>query len=138
MAKVSGKIFDVQLFSKLLEFVKPYKTTYYFVMIAAILLSVFSTLTPYLLKITVDDYIRLQDYEGMVLMVSLMLGALLMEVLFQFLFVFYANWLGQKVIKDLRVKLFKKILDSIYSIPFNSYVPNPQNGNLEIVFLFRL
>ena len=88
MAKVSGKIFDIQLFSKLLEFVKPYKTTYYFVMIAAILLSVFSTLTPYLLKVTVDDYIRLQDYEGMVLMVSLMLGALLFEVLFQFLFVF--------------------------------------------------
>jgi len=110
MAKVSGKIFDIQLFSKLLEFVKPYKTTYYFVMIAAILLSVFSTLTPYLLKVTVDDYIRLQDYEGMVLMVSLMLGALLFEVLFQFLFVFYANWLGQKVIKDLRVKLFRKIL----------------------------
>ena len=110
MAKVSGKIFDIQLFSKLLEFVKPYKTTCYFVMIAAILLSVFSTLTPYLLKVTVDDYIRLQDYEGMVLMVSLMLGALLFEVLFQFLFVFYANWLGQKVIKDLRVKLFRKIL----------------------------
>lgn len=110
MAKVSGKIFDIQLFSKLLEFAKPYKTTYYFVMIAAILLSVFSTLTPYLLKVTVDDYIRLQDYEGMVLMVSLMLGALLFEVLFQFLFVFYANWLGQKVIKDLRVKLFRKIL----------------------------
>ena len=110
MAKVSGKIFDIQLFSKLLEFVKPYKTTYYFVMIAAILLSVFSTLTPYLLKVTVDDYIRLQDYEGMVLMVSLMLGALLFEVLFQFLFVFYANWLGQKVIKDLRIKLFRKIL----------------------------
>ena len=110
MAKVSGKIFDMQLFSKLLEFVKPYKTTYYFVMIEAILLSVFSTLTPYLLKVTVDDYIRLQDYEGMLLMVSLMLGALLFEVLFQFLFVFYANWLGQKVIKDLRVKLFRKIL----------------------------
>jgi subfamily B ATP-binding cassette protein MsbA len=110
MAKVSGKIFDVQLFGKLLIFVKPYKTTYYFVMLAAILLSLFSTLTPYLLKVTVDDYIRVQDYKGMVLMVSLMLGALIMEVLFQFLFVFYANWLGQKVIRDLRIKLFKKIL----------------------------
>lgn len=110
MAKVSGKIFDVQLFGKLLIFVKPYKTTYYFVMLAAILLSLFSTLTPYLLKVTVDDYIRVQNYNGMVLMMSLMLGALIMEVLFQFIFVFYANWLGQKVIRDLRIKLFKKIL----------------------------
>ena len=110
MTKVSGKIFDTQLFRKLLEFVKPYKTTYYFVMTSAILLSFFSTLTPYLLKVTVDDYIRLQDYKGLVLMVSLMIGTLIFEVLFQFLFVFYANLLGQKVIKDLRVKLFEKII----------------------------
>jgi subfamily B ATP-binding cassette protein MsbA len=67
-------------------------------------------LTPYLLKVTVDDYIRLKDYEGMILFVGLMLGALVLEVVFQFLFVFYANWLGQKVIKDLRVELFEKIV----------------------------
>ena len=109
MAKVSGKIFDVSLFSKLMVFAKPYKATYYFVMVAAILLSVFSTMTPYLLKITVDDYIRPRDYQGMVLFVSLMFGALILEVIFQFLFVFYANSLGQKIIKDLRVKLFEKI-----------------------------
>jgi subfamily B ATP-binding cassette protein MsbA len=110
MAKVSGKIFDLKLFSKLMAFVKPFKSTYYFVLIAAILLSIFSTLTPYLLKVTVDDYIRLKDYEGMILFVGLMLGALVLEVVFQFLFVFYANWLGQKVIKDLRVELFEKIV----------------------------
>jgi len=110
MAKVSGKIFDLKLFSKLLVFVKPFKGTYYFVLVAAILLSLFSTLTPYLLKVTVDDYIRPKNYEGMLLFVGFMLGALLLEVVFQFLFVFYANWLGQKVIKDLRVKLFEKII----------------------------
>ena len=91
-------------------FVKPFKGTYYFVLVAAILLSLFSTLTPYLLKVTVDDYIRPKNYEGMLLFVGFMLGALLLEVVFQFLFVFYANWLGQKVIKDLRVKLFEKII----------------------------
>ncbi|MDB3967963.1 ABC transporter ATP-binding protein/permease [Flavobacteriaceae bacterium] len=109
MAKVSGKIFDVSLFSKLMVFAKPYKATYYFVMVAAILLSVFSTMTPYLLKVTVDDYIRPRDYQGMVLFVSLMFGALILEVIFQFLFVFCANSLGQKIIKDLRVQLFEKI-----------------------------
>tara|TARA_B110000116_G_C16786913_1_gene561404 strand:- start:188 stop:1954 length:1767 start_codon:yes stop_codon:yes gene_type:complete len=109
MAKVSGKIFDISLFSKLMVFAKPYTATYYFVMVAAILLSVFSTMTPYLLKVTVDDYIRPKDYQGMVFFVSLMFGALLLEVIFQFLFVFYANSLGQKIIKDLRVQLFEKI-----------------------------
>ena len=110
MAKVSGKIFDLKLFGKLMAFIKPFKATYYFVMFAAILLSVSSTLTPYLLKVTVDDYITPKDYIGMQLFVGLMLMTLLLEVLFQFLFVFYANWLGQKVIKDLRVKLFDKII----------------------------
>ena len=110
MAKVSGKIFDVKLFGKLMVFVKPFRTTYYFVLITAILLSLFSTMTPYLLKVTVDDYIRPRDYEGMLFFVFLMFVTLLLEVVFQFLFVFYANWLGQKVIKDLRVQLFDKII----------------------------
>ena len=110
MAKVSGKIFDVKLFGKLMVFVKPFRITYYFVLITAILLSLFSTMTPYLLKVTVDDYLRPRDYEGMLFFVFLMFVTLLLEVIFQFLFVFYANWLGQKVIKDLRVQLFDKII----------------------------
>lgn len=110
MAKEKGNLFDLKLFSKLMVFVKPYKKVYYFVMTAAILLAGFSALTPYLLKIAVDDYIRLKDYNGMVFVVGIMLLTLLSEVLFQFLFVYFANWLGQNVIRDLRVVLFKKIV----------------------------
>ena len=110
MSKVSGKIFDLNLFKKLFIFIKPFKGIYYFVSIAAILLSLFSTSTPYLLKITVDNYIRPKDYNGMVIFVSLMLMTLILEVIFQFLFVFYANWLGQKVIMNLRIELFHKII----------------------------
>ncbi len=102
--------FDFKLFRVLLNYVKPYKSTYHFVLSAAILLSVFSNLTPYLLKITVDDHIRLGNYDGTLKMTLLMFGALFIEVLFQFLFVFYANWLGQKVVKDLREDLFRKII----------------------------
>jgi len=105
-----GKIFDFKLFSKLMKFVSLYKGTYYFVFISAILLSGLSILSPYLLKIVVDDYIRLGDFEGMILIISLMFGVLIFEVIFQFLFVYYANWLGQRVIRDLRVKLLDKIL----------------------------
>ena len=110
MAKEKGNIFDLNLFSKLMVYVKPYKKTYYFVMVSAILLAGFSALTPYLLKITVDDYIRLKDYEGMVFLIGLMLISLLSEVIFQFLFVYFSNWLGQNVIRDLRVVLFRKIV----------------------------
>lgn len=100
-------IFDVTLFKRLMSFVWPYKLTFSYVMLAAILLSAFSTLTPYLLKITVDDYITLKDYEGMVVFVGLMAFTLLMEVIFQFSFIYYANWLGQQVIYDLRIQLFR-------------------------------
>ena len=111
MADVTGKIFDIKLFKKLSYFIIPYKVTYYFVMFSAISLSLSSTLTPYFLKVIVDDYIRPKDYSGMVFFVILMLVTLFLEVVFQFLFVFYANWLGQSVIRDLRVKLFRKIID---------------------------
>jgi len=110
LEKVRGKIFDVKLFSKLLVFVKPYNKTFYGVMFTAILISLFSTLTPYLLKVVVDDYILVKNYEGMQLIILLMMLALLFEVIFMYLFTFYANWLGQKVIKDLRVSVFKKII----------------------------
>tara|TARA_B100001175_G_scaffold317773_1_gene336350 strand:- start:273 stop:2036 length:1764 start_codon:yes stop_codon:yes gene_type:complete len=110
MTKEKGNFFDLKLFSKLMVYVKPYKKIFYFVMASAILLASFSSLTPYLLKITIDDYIRLKDYNGMVFLIGLMLIALLSEVVFQFLFVFFANWLGQNVIRDLRVVLFQKIV----------------------------
>ena len=105
-----GSIFDFKLFSKLMKFVKLYKGTYYFVLLSAILLSGSSIISPYLLKTVIDDYISLGDFDGMVLIISLMFGALIFEVVFQFLFVYYANWLGQRVIRDLRVKLLDKIL----------------------------
>ena len=111
MADITGKIFDVKLFKKLSYLITPYKVTYYFVMFSAISLSLSSTLTPYFLKVIVDDYIRPKDYSGMVFFVILMLVTLLLEVVFQFLFVFYANWLGQSVIKDLRIKLFNRIIN---------------------------
>ena len=52
-------------------YVKPYKKTYYFVMTSAIILAGFSALTPYLLKITIDDYIRLKDYDGMIFLIGM-------------------------------------------------------------------
>lgn len=110
MEKVKGKIFDLILYKKLLRFVKPYNTTFYGVMISAIVISLLSTLTPYLLKIVVDDYILLKNFQGMQMILAAMLGVLFLEVSFMFLFAYYANWLGQKVIKDMRVEVFEKII----------------------------
>jgi subfamily B ATP-binding cassette protein MsbA len=108
--KVSGSILDVSLFKRLMRYVRPYKFTFVFVLTAAILLSVFSTLNPYLLKITVDDYITLKDYDGMLVFIGIMTGVLFLEVFFQFSFIYYANWLGQRVVYDLRKELFRRMI----------------------------
>ncbi|GEQ85695.1 xenobiotic ABC transporter ATP-binding protein [Patiriisocius marinistellae] len=103
----SGKAFDFKLFRRLLAFTNAYRLIFYFVAFAAVAMSILAVLRPYLLKRTVDDAFVPQDSNLLVMFVSLMIGVLLLEVLFQFAFIYYANWLGQHVIKDLRVKLFK-------------------------------
>ncbi len=110
MKKTNISYFDIQLFKKVMAYAKPYINTYYLVLISAILLSLFSTLNPYLLKITVDDYITPGNYNGLMTFIFIMLIVLLLEVIFQYLFVYNANWLGQMVIKDIRVSLFKKLV----------------------------
>ena len=110
MKKNNISYFDLRLFKRIMVYTKPYIKTYYVVLISAILLSLFSTLNPYLLKITVDDYITPRNYNGLMTFIFIMLIVLLLEVIFQYIFVFYANWLGQMVIKDIRVSLFKKLV----------------------------
>ncbi|MDC3077351.1 ABC transporter ATP-binding protein/permease [Flavobacteriales bacterium] len=105
-----NKKFNFELFTRLLNYVKPYKVNFIFLTVAAILISVFSILNQYLLKIAVDTYITPKDYEGLILIISLMFGVLIFQVTFQFLFVFLANILGQKVVYDIRIKLFSRII----------------------------
>jgi subfamily B ATP-binding cassette protein MsbA len=104
-------LFDVKLFKRLLNYVLVYRTVFIFVAISAILISVFSTLTPYLIKVAVDDYLALGKYQDFIYLIIFMLFNLILTVLFMFLFSYYANLLGQKVIYDIRVQLFKHILN---------------------------
>jgi len=102
--------FNFKLFTRLVRHVKPYKVNFLFVSFAAVLISFFSIFNQYLLKIAVDDFITPKDYEGLVTIISIMLGILLFQVTFQFLFVFFTNLLGQRVVFDIRTKLFSKII----------------------------
>src|SRR5690606_4847831 len=110
MATGTGNAFDFNLFRRLLKYTNPYKWTFYFVAVAGILLSFLAILRPYLLLVTIDESILRMDGENLVYFITLMLGALMLEVIFQFLFIYFANWLGQEVIRDLRVNLFKHML----------------------------
>jgi ATP-binding cassette subfamily B multidrug efflux pump len=107
---MKAKAFDTRLFKRILHYTKPYQWRFRGVIIFAISLSVFAALRPYLLKQTVDGYIKTHDQYGLLLYVVLMGIVLLAEVFSQFYFVFWANWLGQDIVKDIRTKLFRHIL----------------------------
>lgn len=107
---MKAKAFDVRLFKRILKYTKPYKILFYGVISSAILLAIFAALRPFLLKLTVDSYIKPKDQNGLLMYVSFMGIVLLLEGIFQFYFVFWANGLGQNIIKDIRTKLFKHML----------------------------
>lgn len=102
--------FDFRSFKRLLKYAKPYRLIFCAVGFAAIMLSVFSSVRPILLKYTVDDYVLHKDSQGLLLFVIYMVIALTLEVISQLSFIYYANWLGQSVIKDIREKLFKHMM----------------------------
>ena len=110
MASKTGNAFDMDLFKRLLKYTNPYKRIFYFVGVAAILVSLFAVLRPILLQETVDEALLPADFDSLIYYVSLMIGVLVLEVIFQFCFIYYANWLGQEVVRDIRVRLFKHML----------------------------
>ena len=97
-------------FHQLSRFVKPYRGVFVAVALFAILSSIFSTAQPYLIKVAIDDYITLKNYEGLLHITYILIALLCAEVLMQFLFSYFSNWLGQTVIRDVREKLFAHLL----------------------------
>lgn len=103
------KAIKSDIFKKIMKFTKPYQWRFNGVIIWAVSLSIFAALRPYLLKKTVDSYIEPKDSQGLLLYIVIMGVVLLLEVASQFYFVYWANWLGQDIVKDIRVKLFNHL-----------------------------
>lgn len=110
MAESKGKAFDTKLFKRLLQFAKPYKSRLYIAAISAIMLSLCAALNPYYMQYAIDVGITEKSSNDLTFYLSLMALVLLGQVLFQLLFIYFSNWIGQQVIRDIRVKLFKHML----------------------------
>ncbi|REG90130.1 ABC transporter ATP-binding protein [Winogradskyella sediminis] len=110
MTKKQKKIFDTSLFTRLLQYVKPYRAIFIVSLICVIGLALFGAFRPYVLKEAIDVKIANKEYNGFVIYMVIMLGLLILEVVSQLLFIYYASWLGQSVVRDIRVKLFKHML----------------------------
>ncbi len=107
----TGTAFDFGLFKRVLAFTSPYKKTYYFVLFSAIALATLGMLRPHLLGLIVDNALPDSNKEQLVELIVWMIAVLLGEVVFQLSFIYFANWLGQEVIRDIRVKLFDHMIN---------------------------
>ena len=108
--KVSGKIFDYQVFKKIMVYAKVYRLEFFISVVSVLLLAVLGAVNPLLIQKIIDVYLADKNWEMLLNFSLIMFAVLLGEVIFQFLFIFYANWLGQNVVNDIRVKLFDDLL----------------------------
>jgi ATP-binding cassette, subfamily B, multidrug efflux pump len=105
----SKKKFDFQLFRKVMALIAPFRNVFIGAVILALILAPLATLRPKLLQIMVDDHVFKGDLMGMQRLFLILMGLLLIEVAFRYFFIYYADFLGQKIVKELRVRVFKHI-----------------------------
>jgi len=107
---INKKFFDFDLLKRVLRFAAPYKKRFYWSIALAIILAVFTPVRPILIQITVDKYISGGLWKWVLVITIIQIGFLLLETGLRFYFSYITAWLGQNVVKDLRVKVYKKIL----------------------------
>ena len=103
------KVYNIELFKRLLEYVKSYNNIFIVSVFSVIGLSVFGALRPVVLKKIVDENLTQSSYDFFLEYILLMALLLVMEVLSNYSFIYNAGFLGQSVVKDIRVKLFNHI-----------------------------
>ena len=111
MNKKKENVFDIKLFRRLLFYIKPYRWVFVLSLVTVVGLAVFGALRPKVLQLAIDENITNQELEGFLPYIIAMLVLLVLEVSSNLLFIYYAGWLGQSVVRDVRIKLFRHILN---------------------------
>ncbi len=107
--KISGNLFDFKILSRLMVFCRPYMTTFYVLVILTLSLSILQPIRPYITQIIIDDYVSLGDYEGLKNMIILLLFLLIVNAVVMYFHTYLSGWLGQNIIRDIRIKLFSHL-----------------------------
>jgi len=110
LADKTGNAFDIKIFSRLMSFAKKYRLNFFTAAFSTILLSFFAAVRPYILMLTIDEGVIPKDSNALLYYVLLMFGVLGIEVLLEFTFIYFSNWVGQHIIRDIRAKIFRHIL----------------------------
>jgi ATP-binding cassette subfamily B protein len=109
MSEVTGKAMDTRLLRRVLGFARPYRGVFALTMFLIVALAVVSPIRPWLIQYTYDHHIANPDPQGLLHMTLLMVAMLIMEALLTYYYTYATNWLGQSVIRDIRLRLFSHI-----------------------------
>lgn len=106
----SGKIFDLEILKRLFQFIKPYNFKFYSLVLSIMIGAALAPVLPLLIRQTIDGPVSVGNYTGLAKMMAIMIGILIVQSLIQFTNTYLAGWLGQNIIRDIRVQLYHKIL----------------------------
>ena len=109
--KPSGKIFDWAIIKRLFTFIQPYRLQFFSLVVLILIASALAPLNPLLIRHTIDNEIAKGDMPGLGTMLLLMIGVLLFQGLLQFSSSYLSGWLGQTIIRDIRIQVYEKILN---------------------------
>jgi len=104
--EILGKAYDAKLMKRLLTFIKPYKRYVIFAILLNIIVAALGPLRPYLTKIAIDNYIVNKNFTGLLWITIALFATLFFQSAIQYLLTYYTQYLGQKTIYDIRMKLF--------------------------------
>lgn len=104
------RILNFDLLRRVFHFAAPYKNKFYLSVALAIILAVITPVRPMLIQLTVDQYISHSIPNMVILITIIQIGLLLIETALRFIFTFITAWLGQSVVRDLRISVYQKIL----------------------------
>ncbi|MFD2785686.1 ABC transporter ATP-binding protein [Hymenobacter rubripertinctus] len=107
----TGNVFDWQVLRRLVKYVRPYQRVFYFLIFLTIATAALGTLRPFLIQRMVDITIEEGDWAGLNRMFGLLLGLLVGHALVSYLQTYFGGWLGQYIVRDIRVDLYQHILD---------------------------
>ncbi len=110
MAEKNPKQFNSPLLKRVLQFAGPYKKRFYTSIVLAIVLAVLTPVRPYLIQLTVDKYITGKLVQALINITVIQILFLIIETGLRFYFSYITSWLGQAVVKDMRIKVYDKVL----------------------------
>lgn len=106
----SGNIFDWAVLKRLFQFIRPYQFRFYALVFVILLGAALAPALPLLISRTIDGPVSAGDYTGLAKMMLIMVGILVLQSLIQFVNTYLAGWLGQNIIRDIRIQLYQKII----------------------------